>query len=941
MLVRCTFIFRSKLLISYLGDARRGVGDHGARKHDTLPVEDGDPALVVHVHDGGVTLNDLACEDALREAVLEQAHDGAAQGTGTVARAVSLIHQPVLETLCDGQVHALLLHALEHLVQHNVRNLLHLQLGQLTEHDDLVETVKELGAEVVLQLLVHQGLDPIVAALLTVLVQLEAEAATTLLDHARANVGGHDDECVLEVDGATLGVGQTTVLENLQHHVEHIGMGLLDLVEQHHGVGTATDGLGKLTTLVVSDVAGGRADELGDGVALHELGHIQPHHGVLRAEVVGRQGLAQLGLADTGGAGEDEAGDGPVGVLQAHAGAADGASNRDNSVLLADDATVESLLHVQQLGGLVGRHLLDGDAGPASHNLSDVRLGNHGTQAALELSGIALLLAGGDGRDLSLELHLAVAELTGLLEVLSTDRRVLLLEERLELLVKVAGLLRESGVPQAHTGASLVHKIDSLVGEETVRDVLVSKLGSGLQRLISVGELVVGLVTLAQTLEDVNAVINGGLGHNDGLETTLKSGILLNVLAVLVKSGRADALQLATGKGRLQDVGSVDGALGRTGADESVHLVDDQDDVIGLLDLVHELLQALLELTTVLGARNQQTHVQGDNLLALDGLGHVTGGDQLSKALSNSGLTHTGLADQARVVLGATAQNLGHTLDLLAASHHGVEPALLSLLSQVGTVLLESGGLVAASGRTATGHAGTDGLGGLTHHADDLGADLGGVGPKVLQDTRGNTLTLTEQAEQEMLGANVVVSQLAGLLKGQLKHTLGTGGEGDLHGHEAGPAANDLLNLNTSLLQVHTHRLEHLSGNTGALTDQTKQNLLSANEVVTQATGLLLGKHNHLDRLLGEALEHGLCHETLGAHGTGAGGRGHSAAQGRAGGGGHQQRAVHGPDVGSERLGRASRSGNPNRALVARLRRGEGGRDAHNTGHARSKHHIC
>ena len=39
-----------------------------------------------------------------------------------------------------------------------------------------------------------------------------------------------------------------------------------------------------------------------------------------------------------------------------------------------------------------------------------------------------------------------------------------------------------------------------------------------------------------------------------------------------------------------------------------------QDDVVVLLDLLHELLQALLELTAVLGARNQQAHVQCDDL---------------------------------------------------------------------------------------------------------------------------------------------------------------------------------------------------------------------------------------------------------------------------------------------------------------------------------------
>ncbi len=39
-----------------------------------------------------------------------------------------------------------------------------------------------------------------------------------------------------------------------------------------------------------------------------------------------------------------------------------------------------------------------------------------------------------------------------------------------------------------------------------------------------------------------------------------------------------------------------------------------QDDVVVLLDLVHQLLEALLELTAVLGAGHQQAHVQGHHL---------------------------------------------------------------------------------------------------------------------------------------------------------------------------------------------------------------------------------------------------------------------------------------------------------------------------------------
>ena len=39
-----------------------------------------------------------------------------------------------------------------------------------------------------------------------------------------------------------------------------------------------------------------------------------------------------------------------------------------------------------------------------------------------------------------------------------------------------------------------------------------------------------------------------------------------------------------------------------------------QDDILVLLDLLHELLEALLKLTTVLGSSNKEPHVQSDDL---------------------------------------------------------------------------------------------------------------------------------------------------------------------------------------------------------------------------------------------------------------------------------------------------------------------------------------
>ncbi len=74
------------------------------------------------------------------------------------------------------------------------------------------------------------------------------------------------------------------------------------------------------------------------------------------------------------------------------------------------------------------------------------------------------------------------------------------------------------------------------------------------------------------------------------------------MLAVLARRRRADALHLAAGKGGLEDVRRVERSLGRAGPDERVELVDEDDDVVVLDELLHDGLEALLELPAVLRA---------------------------------------------------------------------------------------------------------------------------------------------------------------------------------------------------------------------------------------------------------------------------------------------------------------------------------------------------
>ena len=79
---------------------------------------------------------------------------------------------------------------------------------------------------------------------------------------------------------------------------------------------------------------------------------------------------------------------------------------------------------------------------------------------------------------------------------------------------------------------------------------------------------------------------------------------------------------------------------------------------VGVLDLLEDGLEALLELAAELGAGDERAQVERDDPLVLEALGHVAADDPLGEALDDGGLADAGLADQHRVVLGAPAEHL-------------------------------------------------------------------------------------------------------------------------------------------------------------------------------------------------------------------------------------------------------------------------------------------
>ena len=142
-----------------------------------------------------------------------------------------------------------------------------MRLPQPVEQDDLVEPVEEFGPEVRPHHFHHLRLDLLDAFVL-------AQPGEIL----RPQVRRQNDDRIGKIDRATLPVGQPPVVEHLQQHVEHIAVGLLDLVEQYHLVGPPPHRLGQHPAFLITDIARRRADQPRHRMLFHIFGHVDPHH---------------------------------------------------------------------------------------------------------------------------------------------------------------------------------------------------------------------------------------------------------------------------------------------------------------------------------------------------------------------------------------------------------------------------------------------------------------------------------------------------------------------------------------------------------------------------------------------------------------------------------------------------------------------------------------
>ncbi len=222
-------------------------------------------------------------------------------------------------------------------------------------------------------------------------------------------------------------------------------------------------------------------------------------------------------------------------------------------------------------------------------------------------------------------------------------------------------------------GSSFIDKVNGLVGQETVADVTLAQLHGGDDCIVLDTHLVVVLVALLQATQDGDSALLVGLVDHDNLETTLKCLILLKVLLVLIEGGSTDAAQIATCEGWLQYIGGIHSATALASAHESVNLIDEEDNLaLRLCNFINYCFKSFLKLSLILSSGNQCAHVEREHLFLLQILGYVAAYDTLRQPLDNGGFAGSWLANKDWVVLGASAQDLEHTANLVVTAYDWV-----------------------------------------------------------------------------------------------------------------------------------------------------------------------------------------------------------------------------------------------------------------------------
>ena len=199
----------------------------------------------------------------------------------------------------------------------------------------------------------------------------------------------------------------------------------------------------------------------------------------------------------------------------------------------------------------------------------------------------------------------------------------------------------------------------------------------------------------------------------------------------------------------------------------------------------------------------------------------------------------------------------------------GIELALVGQFGQVAAEAIEGRGLrfafarsafaaaAAATAAAAASAAAFSRIHIVTKQVQYLLAHVLELEAQVHQDLCCHAFLLSQQAQEQVLGSDIVVIEIPRFFHRVFENLLGPWRLGQFpHGHHVRARLNQLLDLKSDLAQIDVQVLENVGSDAGSLLHQAEQDVLGADVFVIEPLRFLIGELHHLAGSVRETFIH-------------------------------------------------------------------------------------
>ncbi len=159
-----------------------------------------------------VAFLDLGVDNHLGKLVFKILLNGAFERAGAILGVIAFVGQEITRLVSDVERVAELFQTFFETGELDVDNLEYRFAAQRVKHDYIVDAVEELGRECLVQRFLQHA---VAVLLVSVRGSVESDAGPEVFELSRPDVGGHDNQGVLEIDAPPEAVGQTPLVHHL------------------------------------------------------------------------------------------------------------------------------------------------------------------------------------------------------------------------------------------------------------------------------------------------------------------------------------------------------------------------------------------------------------------------------------------------------------------------------------------------------------------------------------------------------------------------------------------------------------------------------------------------------------------------------------------------------------------------------------------------------